>query len=303
MKAKISVGTSAFIMGAYESSPIPFPKVVQRLGQLGYDGLELAANPTYGSLGDWPDKASRKELVQMLGDAGLEISSYGADLQPSPFYSNNPCVREDYRDLFKACIEFCVDCNIPVMRLDTLAGPPCPEGVTYDDAWNRAVEAFRWGSEIADDAGVVIAWEFEPGFMFNRPSEIVKLIAEVEHPNFQTMFDFCHAYMVTVVGSRQIPPTETLDGGLVELAGQLKDRIGFVHLIDSDGTLHDEMTSTHAPFGTGFVDMKAAMQAMLDAGYRGPWWTIDLCFWPQAWEELKPSLNFTRQLLQDFGLL
>ena len=60
-----------------------------------------------------------------------------------------------------------------------------------------------------------------------EPSEIVNLIQEVEHPNFQTMFDFCHAYMVTVVGSRQMPPTETLDGGLVELAAMLKDRIGF----------------------------------------------------------------------------
>ena len=44
MTAKIPVGTSAFTMGAYAESSIPFEKVVTRLGELGYDGLELPAN-------------------------------------------------------------------------------------------------------------------------------------------------------------------------------------------------------------------------------------------------------------------
>ncbi len=303
MKGKISIGTSAFAMGVYADNPIPFPKVVARLGELGFDGLELPANRGYGSLEDWPDTAARKRLMKHVGDHGLEISSYGADLSSAPFYSNDTKVRAAARDVFTRSIELCVDCNIPVIRVDTLSEPPYPEGVTYEDAWKRAVEAFRDHSEVAQEAGVVVAWEFEPGFMFNKPSEVLHMMEEVNHENFTTMFDFCHANMVAAVGSRQIPPTETLPGGAPELARKLSGQIGFVHLIDSDGTLHDNLTSTHAPFGTGVLDMHEMMQAVLDAGYEGPWWTIDLCFWAGAWEELEPSLEFMRGLLKDFNLL
>jgi sugar phosphate isomerase/epimerase len=164
------------------------------------------------------------------------------------------------------------------------------------------VDAFAFNAEAAAQAGVLVAWEFEPGFMFNKPGEIQRLLAEVNHPNFQTMFDFCHANMIAAVGARQSPPVETLPGGAVELAGMLDGQIGFVHLIDSDNTLHDDLTSTHAPFGTGVLDLHALVQAVLDAGYRGPWWTIDLCFWAGAWEELEPSQIVVRGLLDDFGL-
>ncbi len=302
MTAKISVGTSAFTMGDYAEKPIPFEEVVARLGELGYDGLELPANKGYGSLEDWPDTTSRKKLRQLVRGAGLEISSYGADLSPSPFYSNDPIGQAGARTLFEQSIEFCLDCEIPVIRVDTLAEPPQPPGVSYEDAWQRAVETFRYEVEFAQRHGIVVAWEFEPGFMFNKPGEIVGLVKAVDHPNFTVMFDFCHAHMCAAVGARQRPPRETLPGGAVELGQQLKGHIGFVHLIDSDNTLHDDITSTHAPFGTGVLDMPKLVQTMLEAGYKGPWWTIDLCFWPEAWAELEPSLNFVRNLLKDLNL-
>jgi sugar phosphate isomerase/epimerase len=302
MTVKISVGTSAFTMGVYAENPIPFKQVVARLSELGYDGLELPANKGYGSLEDWPDSDSRRQLMQLVRGSGLEISSYGADLSPSPFYSNDPDVRAGARSVFEQSIQFCLDCEIGVIRVDTLADPPHPPDVSYADAWERAVETFRDYAEYAQQNGVVVAWEFEPGFMFNKPSEITGLIQEVDHPNFTVMFDFCHAHMCAAVGARQRPPQETLPGGAVELGQQLSGHIGFVHLIDSDNTLHDGITSTHAPFGTGVLDIPQLVQTMLDSGYDNPWWAIDLCFWPGAWEELEPSINYVRNLLEDFDL-
>ena len=299
MTAKVSVGTSAFAMGAYAARPVPFEKVAAHLGELGYDGLELPAIRGYGALEDWPDAASRKRLMRLVGGHGLGISSYGADLSPCPFYSPDPAVRAAGQVLFEKSVEFCADCGIPVIRVDTLAEPPGPPGVPCGDAWRRAVEAFRVHAEIAERRGVVVAWEFEPGFMFNKPGEIVQLVAEVGHPNFKVMFDFCHANMCAAVGARQQAPRETLSGGAEELARKLDGHIGFVHLIDSDNTLHDGMTSTHAPFGKGVLDIEALARSMVRAGYRGPWWAVDLCFWPGAWEELGHSLRFVRKLLAD----
>lgn len=297
MTGKVSVGTSAFAMGAYAARPVPFEKVVARLGELGYDGLELPAIRGYGALDDLPDPASRGKLVKLLAGHGLTVSSYGADLGPGPFYSPDPAVRAAGQALFRRSVDLCADCRVPVIRVDTLAEPPTPPGVPAADAWGRAVDAFRRYADAAERQGVLVAWEFEPGFMFNRPGEIARMVAEVGHPNFTVLFDFCHAHMCAAVGARQPDPRETLAGGAAELARRLDGRIGFVHLIDSDNTLHDGFTSTHAPLGTGVLDIAALTRAVLAAGYRGPWWTVDLCFWPGAWDELERSLLFVRKLL------
>ena len=62
--------------------------------------------------------------------------------------------------------------------------------------------------------------------------------------------------------------------------------------IDSDGTLHDGETSTHRPFGEGYINFDEVIPAIKQAGYPGPWWTIDLCFWPHAWEVTENAKKF-----------
>ena len=50
------------------------------------------------------------------------------------------------------------------------------------------------------------------------------------------------------------------------------------------GTLHGDETSTHAPFGDGLLDFDVLVPELLKANVAHDWWTIDLCFWPDAWE-------------------
>jgi sugar phosphate isomerase/epimerase len=118
----------------------------------------------------------------------------------------------------------------------------------------------------------------------------------VGHPNFKVMFDTSHAYMCGVVGARQQGAKETLKGGVEEFLDMLQGRIGHIHLIDSDGTLHNDETSTHRPFGEGKVDF-AALTPKLLAVPGIEWWCIDLCFWAGSWELVDPSLKFVRGLL------
>jgi sugar phosphate isomerase/epimerase len=128
-----------------------------------------------------------------------------------------------------------------------------------------------------------MTWEFEPGFAFNKPSDVLRIIDEVNDDNFGVMYDTCHAHMVAAVGSRQPGEKETLPGGALELAQKLRGKINHIHLIDSDGTLHGEETSTHAPFGDGFLNFDELIPELLLSGISHDWWTIDLCFWPDAW--------------------
>jgi len=246
------------------------------------------------SLERYPTRASRQEVVRLLTGHDLGVSGYAADLT-----AVNPTVAENkqkYLDLFQRHIELCADISSPSIRVDPVAGPGSIPGTDYRAAFDRLAEVWREAAQIAQAAGVLVVWEFEPGFVFNQPSEVVALHERVGHPNFQLMFDTSHAYMCAVVGARQHGEKETLPGGVSEFLARLEGRIGHIHLIDSDGTLHGEETSTHRPFGEGLVDFRALKPQLL-AVPGIEWWTIDLCFWAGAWDLVEVSYQFVADLL------
>jgi len=290
---KISLGSWAFAFGPYADHPVPFDKVVQRLAEAGYDGVEVCGFPPHVTLGKYPTGESRGEVVRLLRDHNLGVSGYAADFSPA-----NPVVagRQKYLDLFRRNVEMCADIGSPSIRVDTVAAPGSIPDADYQAASHRLADLWREAAGIAQQAGIRMVWEFEPGFAFNKPLEVVALHDAVGHPNFKVMFDTSHAYMCGVVGARQHGEKETLPGGVSQFLRNLEGRIGHIHLIDSDGSLHHDETSTHRPFGEGFIDFKGlAPQLLAIPGIE--WWCIDLCFWAGAWDLVEPSRRFVAALL------
>jgi len=291
---KISLGSWAFSFGPYASHPIPFDRIVRRLASAGYDGIEVCGFPPHITLQDHPDAASRRQVTDLLRHNGLGVSGYSAN-----FSSVNPCVRENrarYLDLFRRNLEMCVDLGSPVIRVDAGSAPGSIDDSDYAAAMERLAEVWRDAAAAAEVAGVRVAWEFEPGFVFNKPSEVFALHALVAHRNFTVLFDTAHAHMCGVVGSRQQGRRETLAGGVSEFLHKLTGRIGAVHLTDSDGTLHGDETSTHRPLGEGCINFPALAPALL-ALPRVEWWCVDLCFWAGSWDLVERELEFVRGML------
>jgi sugar phosphate isomerase/epimerase len=294
MLGKISVGSSAFAIGNYEKNPIPFDVVLRRLSEIGYDGVEIFGAKPYGHPDLYPKVSDRKALRGKLADLGLEVSNYGADFWGISLGASDADA-EKYKDAFKRNLEFCLDIGGDSIRVDTAVGA-WPAG-DHNAIRGRYVAAWRECSDLAAKSGVDVYWEFEPGFIINKPSEVAKLTDDVGKPNFKLMFDTCHAQMSGVQAARQEAPPERVKN-VVEFVNMMGNRIGTVHLIDSDNTLHHDETSTHAPFGDGVLDFDAIIEALKAQGYSGPWWTIDLCFWPTAWDIAESSHRFVDGLLK-----
>lgn len=294
MAKKSSIGGWAYIWGGYKEDPIPLETVVKKLSDLGFDGIEMAAFPPHLEPNT---KARRKEIKKMLDEYGLEVSGLAAPF-PSPATSDTA----DYLESVKSNLEICRDLNIPKLRVDTVDPPTgIPGGMDYETCFSKIAEVWNKAADICSNNNVKLIWEFEPGFLFNKPSEVVRMVYKVDHPNFSTLFDSCHAYMCAVVGARQLGEKETLPGGVVQFAHMLTGKIGHIHLIDSDETLHDDDTSTHAPLGTGVLDFDRVIPAILEAGYSDQWWTIDLCFWPKALDVTEDNKKFLDKLIKKFG--
>jgi sugar phosphate isomerase/epimerase len=275
MKKKTSIGAWAYIWGGYEEDPIPLEKVVKTLSDLNFDGIEFAAFPPHLE----PDtREKRKEIKKLFDDHGLEVSGVAAGA-PSPATAG----KQEYLDAIKHNIEICGDLNIPKLRVESVDPPTeVPGGMDYETCFSKVADVWHESAELCRKSNIKLIWEFEPGFLFNKPSEVVRMTYKVDHENFSILFDTCHAHMSAVLGSRHMGEKEILPGGVVQFAHMLTGKIGHLHLIDSDNTLHDDDTSTHAPMGTGVLDFDTILPAIKEAGYDDEWWTIDLCFWPNA---------------------
>jgi sugar phosphate isomerase/epimerase len=159
--------------------------------------------------------------------------------------------------------------------------------VDKNQAMDKVVKTWQKVCKMAADMGILVTWEFEPGFIFNRPSDIVTIVNAVGEKNFGAMYDTCHAYMCAVAGSRHSGgPVEASKDGMLDLARKLRGKINAIQIIDCDGELNEHKTSTHKVFGSpgtkiDFPPVLAELSA--NSGCPHDWWTIDLCFEDGAW--------------------
>lgn len=295
---KISMGSWAFSFGPYAERPVALADIARHLAACGYDGIELGGFPPHVTLDEYSSKDSRRSLVKLLDDLRLGVSGYAAD-----FTCVNPAVNGNgprYVELFKRQLEMCVDLGSPSLRVDSVAAPGSIPDSDYHPALYRIADIWRECAELARQAHVALVWEFEPGYVFNKPSEVVSMHERVGHPSFKILFDTCHGYMCGAIGARQHGKREILEGGIEEFIEMLDGRIGAVHVIDSDATLLGDDTSTHRPLGEGYIVWDHVAPKLLEVP-RIDWWCIDLSFWPESWDLARPSLEFARRLTAGKG--
>jgi len=294
---KISIGSWAYTIGPYATNPVAWEEVIQKVKELGFDGVELGGFPPHPNPDNMPKKEQREACKKQLAKLGLGWSGLAADLWKQRLLDTDD--NSAYLDCFRKNLQFCVDLGIPAIRVDAISPPTIFEKVDADTARKRAVKTWKVCAAEAADKGVRVTWEFEPGFAFNKPSDVLRIVDEVGDDNFGVLFDTCHGYMVAVTGARQPGKKEVLPGGVVELARKLRGKINHVHLIDSDGTLHGGETSTHAPFGKGKINFDELLPEL--AKNDVDWWTIDLCFWPDAWVVTADSKKAVDKLNKKYG--
>ncbi len=310
MAKRTSIGTWAFLFN--QEKPITFEEIVPGLKKLGFDGLELGGFDIHPNPDLMKTAEERAKVREMWESCGMGCSGLAADLWAEHLITAPD--NTSYMTAFRKNLQFCNDLGISVIRVDAtedpwvlgdIEGETRPDDlaaqVDYETALKTVSDTWRLCAQEAADAGVRVVWEFEPGFAFNKPSDVFRVLDAVNHDNFMTMFDTCHADDVAVQGQRHPGGKETLPGGIRELAERLKGKIGRLHLIDSDGTLNEHKTSTHPPFGEGHLDFDEFMPAIAAAGCPDDWWTIDLCFWPNAWDATEKCKKGLDELVAKYG--
>lgn len=292
---RFSIGSWAFSFGPFEDDPWPFDRFLEYAARAGYDGIEINGFRPHPHPDDYATVAACAELKARIDGHGLGISGYAPDFRQVPPAEVEP---ETYNAVLEKALVFCERLGIRTLRVDSVSPPVGHAAAEYTRRFDRIVRTWRAAAVQAAKRGVTIVWEFEPGFWLNKPSEVLALAEAVDHPAFKLLFDTSHAHMGARIGARQTGEPELLPGGAAEYAQLVLGHIGHVHLIDSDGTLHHDETSTHSPFGTGDVDFKAVLSALAPIWDSLEWCCFDFCFCPTTERDAVRAIPFVRDLLQ-----
>jgi sugar phosphate isomerase/epimerase len=290
---RISFGSWAFSFGPFADDPWPFDRLCKYAARVGYDGVEINGFRPHPHHDDYADDQSCASLRASIRDAGLGISGYAPDFTRVP-PAEAPL--EAYLAEIDATRAFCERMGISLLRTDTVSPPADLAPEEYDRRFAQLTTAWKAAAARCRRSGVTLIWEFEPGFWLNRPSEVRRVAEAVDDEGFAILFDTSHA-RTGVAGSRHPGTPEILDGGVPAYARLLADRIGHLHLIDNDGSLHDDETSAHLQFGEGDIDFWATLDALSDVLPRLDWWTVDFCFSPTTERDAEAAVPIVRDLL------
>jgi len=155
---------------------------------------------------------------------------------------------------------------------------------TLEQAIENLGKSFREAGKIAEEYGILTAFEIEPPFIFNTEQHIQRILAAADHSNLKTIYDPSHFDLMS--GSRG-KPHEMLERIGVK-------NIGYVHFTDCDGTLRDGGTSKHLGAGDGHIDIPASFKMLRDGGFRG-WIMIDEWEVPDPYDACVKGIKAIRQ--------
>jgi len=169
-------------------------EVFKYSAELGYDGVEVAHFTICDSVTD-VSKSERDRIRQSAGKAGVEIVGiHWILISPKGLHISHPDpeIRLKTRDYIHELIDFCGDLGGKVIVFGSPKNRNVLPPFTPQQSWELAKETFQHCCQHAQDRDVTICIEPLASNMtdfINLPEDGVKLIKEVNHPNFQLILD------------------------------------------------------------------------------------------------------------------
>ncbi len=164
--------------------------------EIGYDGVEIAPFAIAPSVEEIGTKR-RQEIRRSAARAAVEIVGLHWLLaSPEGLYISHPdeTIRNRTRDYFKALIQFCGDLGGRVMIIGSPKQRNVQEGWDFQETWNRMRSVFEEVLPLAEEQEVYLCIESlsrEQTNIISTAAEARRMVAEIDHPHFQTMIDVC----------------------------------------------------------------------------------------------------------------
>lgn len=228
---------------------------VEILADLGYDGVALTPDVHHLD----PARTTKDEIVafrRLLDDLGLGVVvETGARFVLDRARKHRPSLLDPPPEaagrlaFLERCVDLAALLGAPVVTVWSGTGP---DDLAAEEAMERLAGELRRLCVLADEAGVKIGFEPEPGMAVERADQWPEVRDRVGHPALGLTLDVGHC-LATGEGD----PAAILRAHAADLLVlQLDDHRPGVH--------------EHLAFGDGDVDFEALGQAVADVAFEGP---------------------------------
>jgi sugar phosphate isomerase/epimerase len=253
----------AFSTNAYLR--FPFAEAVRRLAAIGYRGVEIMADVPHA----WPayllpeqKQAIRDALIQNdLTVSNINSFMMHAVDDPRQKYWHPSWIEPDrhYREIRIQHTRRALTLarELGATCVTTEPGGPVEPGASWSKALDLFVEMIKPVADHAEQEGVLLLVEPEPGLLIETSEQFEEFMARIDTPAVALNFDVGHMYCVG-----EDPAVSFL---------RLAKYVRHVHVED----IAASRVHNHLVPGEGAIDFTAVLHAMQEAGYDG-WVTIEL---------------------------
>jgi sugar phosphate isomerase/epimerase len=277
---KLAIGLNGFKSSSNKyQQTFPIWEVLDYAERAGFDGVELVQGWPQGNYPRAAEVTRVQALRRMYDQYGLQI--FSIQTAAAAAFDPSQRVRDEWIAEMRGRIEFAkaIGCDC----VGTWPFGPL-RGQTIDQAIRNLAASFREVAKIADDQGIIFAFEIEPPFQFNTEGHLQRILDIADQPRLKTIYDSSHFDLMNgSVGK----PHEMLNRIGVQ-------HIGYVHFTDCDGTLRDGGTSKHLAAGDGQIDIEASLNTLHEGGFRG-WIMIDAWQIPDPYDACTKGIRAIRQ--------
>jgi sugar phosphate isomerase/epimerase len=255
---KLAFSSNAYLRYSIEET-------IARIAALGYQGIELLADVPHawpaGLLEEQKDAIRRALAKHNLAISNINAFMMNAVADPRQPYWHPSWIEPDRhyrairREHTKRAVWLAKDLGAP--HITTEPGGPLQPGQSWSDGAATFYEELMPCIEVAENTGVPILIEPEPGLLIERFDQYLKFVERVDSKMVGLNFDVGHAYCVNE------NPEDWI--------AQMQSHTRHYHIEDIAAT----RVHQHLVPGRGAIDFAATLREISKTRYDG-WLTVEL---------------------------
>lgn len=247
----------AFSTNAFKNYSLEY--AIREISRIGYKGIEIMCDIPHAYPPDFTDN-NIQETIKLIRNMRLEISNLNAFTLYAIGDVYHPSWIESSQDLRVLRVNHTINCinlasKLNAKNLSTEPGGPLnfqKNSIADKETLLRLfIKGLKQTSKFAEEKGIKILVEPEPGLLIQTSTEIIKVLKMIDSEFVKLNFDIGHFYCVN-----EDPAT---------LIDKLSNYIEHFHLAD----ISNDRIHYHLMPGKGSINFPEIFDAIKKIGYKG----------------------------------
>lgn len=216
--------------GNYGMPKMPVAEMLQKVAEIGYDGLELSVGPGYPSAPDQVQASDLAEMRRVFSDGTLRLAAFL--IAKITVLQADDAQHRANLDYLRRVFDLRAALGSDAELSSTLGG----KIADWPDQRDLLAERVADWADVAAEYGAVFGFEPHVNGIIDRPDRALWLLRAVNKPSLKIHFDYSHFELIN------LPLEETMDQLLPYASGvHVKDTSGrppdFRFLLPGEGSL------------------------------------------------------------------